>query len=361
MDLKRLQLFHPTTPPLKTLSESAAAPAPGSQAAAAASTTMKSIRLPNPSYSFQASSKYGVSCIFDRLRVGCFPVAGRKVICTDQCGHNVLFDADTHSVVAMPDLPKPKKLPVSLFSPVDDDAADDGSLFIMERVLHPVGTGQPSHDLEVLDFRQGRVTCQLLTPPPYVHEPSYRGTHRTCKIISYAMVGDGSLLCISVNGKGTYVMDTATRAWSKAGDWMLPFRGKVEYIPDLKLWFGFSADDARRLAAADLSTMDMDSQLQLVGCWNKELHDPPEGEEWMEHQDAKLVYLGSGKFCLARFFLKWVIKFGFIKLFHGYFDAFTGVEVVPRGLNGRQVELEMIPYKTTYHTPVNQVIIEKFF
>ncbi|WVZ78508.1 hypothetical protein U9M48_026210 [Paspalum notatum var. saurae] len=296
-----------------------------------------------------------------RIRIGC---TGAWQSASSRGGggsglHNVLIDGDTHCVDMMPNLHKPKKLPISLFSPVNDDG--DGSLFIMERVLYPVGRGLPCPDLELLDFRQGRViTCQLLPPPPYVHEPSYRGTHRTSKIISYAMVGDGSLLCISVNGKGTYVTDTATRAWSRAGDWMLPFRGKVEYVPDLKLWFGFSADDARCLAAADLSTMDMDSQPQLVGCWHKELHDPPEGEEWMEHQDAKLVYLGSGKFCLARFFLKWVSKFGF-KQCHGYLDSFNGVEVVPRGFNDREVELEMIPHKTRYHTPVNQVIIEKFF
>ncbi|WVZ78514.1 hypothetical protein U9M48_026214 [Paspalum notatum var. saurae] len=153
-----------------------------------------------------------------KLRVRCFPVAGCKVICTDQCGHNVLFDADTHGVVAMPDLHRPKMLPVSLFSPSGDDDGDDGSLFIMERrVLSPVRRGQTSHDLELLDFCQGRVTCQLLPPPPYW------GTYLTSNIISYGMVGDGSLLCISVNGKATYAMDTAMRTWSKAATGCYPF------------------------------------------------------------------------------------------------------------------------------------------
>jgi hypothetical protein len=42
----------------------------------------------------------------------------------------------------------------------------------------------------------------------------------------------------SVDGIGTYCLDTASRTWRKVGDWTLPFRGRVEYAPELKLWFG---------------------------------------------------------------------------------------------------------------------------
>jgi hypothetical protein len=31
---------------------------------------------------------------------------------------------------------------------------------------------------------------------------------------------------------GTYSFDTAAEAWSKAGDWMLPFSGRAEYVPE---------------------------------------------------------------------------------------------------------------------------------
>jgi hypothetical protein len=73
---------------------------------------------------------------------------------------------------------------------------------------------------------------------------------------------------------------------------MLPFHGKVEYVPELKLWFGFSAE-SRRLAAADLSRMDPLSQdqepPQLLGTW-QELDTP---KEWRECRDPQVVNLGS--------------------------------------------------------------------
>ncbi|CAN6168816.1 unnamed protein product [Urochloa humidicola] len=115
--------------------------------------------------------------------------------------------------------------------------------------------------------------------------------------MSYTVVGGGSHICISVDRAGTYCMDTVTHAWSKVGDWELPFLGKVEYIPELKLWFGFSASDKdQRLVAADLSCMD--SGPELVGTW-KELDDTP--WQWRQERDSQLVYLGSGRFCIVKF------------------------------------------------------------
>uniref|UniRef100_A0A0E0PKC8 Uncharacterized protein n=2 Tax=Oryza TaxID=4527 RepID=A0A0E0PKC8_ORYRU len=97
-------------------------------------------------------------------------------------------------------------------------------------------------------------------------------------------------------------MASAPTAWrqqathgAKLAKWTLPFHGRIDYVPEFNLWFGLSAE-ARRLAAADLSAMD--SQPQLVGPW-KELNLP---EEWRECKDPQLVNLGSGRFCIARFF-----------------------------------------------------------
>jgi hypothetical protein len=61
---------------------------------------------------------------------------------------------------------------------------------------------------------------------------------------------------------GTYCLDTASHTWSKVGDWTLPFVGKVEYVPELKLWFGISTSESGngQLAAADLSAMDSEPQ-----------------------------------------------------------------------------------------------------
>ena len=83
--------------------------------------------------------------------------------------------------------------------------------------------------------------------------------------------GGSHVVFVSADGAGTYCLDTVTHTWSHVGDWMLPFKGKVEYVPELKLWFGICTEGLQ-LGAADLSTMD-DSQPQLVGTW-KELEAP---------------------------------------------------------------------------------------
>lgn len=159
------------------------------------------------------------------------------------------------------------------------------------------------------------------------------------------MLGGGSHICLSVNGIGTYCLETASHTWSQVGKWTLPFHGRIDYVPEFNLWFGLSAE-ARRLAAADLSAMD--SQPQLVGPW-KELNLP---EEWRECKDPQLVNLGSGRFCIARFFRS-NSDFGDEQI-----TVFTGVEVVPhvgdangyanKGSNGK-VQLQMIPHRSKCH------------
>ncbi|BAS93234.1 Os05g0302200 [Oryza sativa Japonica Group] len=147
-------------------------------------------------------------------------------------------------------------------------------------------------------------------------------------------------------------MASAPTAWrqqathgAKLAKWTLPFHGRIDYVPEFNLWFGLSAE-ARRLAAADLSAMD--SQPQLVGPW-KELNLP---EEWRECKDPQLVNLGSGRFCIARFFRS-NSDFG-----NEPIAVFTGVEVVPhvgdangnanKGSNGK-VQLQMIPHRSKCH------------
>nr|CAB3454967.1 unnamed protein product [Digitaria exilis] len=252
---------------------------------------MQSIRLPNPSFTFQASCSHGLS---NRWSVSCFPLEERMVLCTDLGGRSFLYDGDKHEVVIMPNLHNPNKsTPISLFVP-SEDSSGGGSLFLMESIPRPVNKckiGHPSDDFEVLVYHKDRMTwhchSQLFPPPPYVHEPSY--WDKRSKISSYSVVSGGSLICVSFKDRGTYVLDTTRYLWDKVGDWALPFHGKVEYVPELKLWFGLSAD-AQHLVAADLSTMD--SQPVLVGHWKKELCPP---EEWIEFRDAQLVNLGSGR------------------------------------------------------------------
>ncbi|KAK3125699.1 hypothetical protein QOZ80_7BG0608560 [Eleusine coracana subsp. coracana] len=258
---------------------------------------LERIRLPSPSFSFQASGAHDVAY---RWNLGCFPLSDRKVLCTDQSGRSFLFDGNTRHVVTVPPLHKPKLSAVSLFIP-SSEGDGGGSLFLMESYPQPEEkcSGQPSDEFEAIVYRKVGVTspskcwqCQLFRPPPYVNDPTYWKARSG--ISSYAAIDGGSLICISVKGIGTYCLETASYTWSKVGDWTLPFYGKVEYVPELKLWFGLSAD-GHQLAAADLS--DLDSQPQIVGAW-KELNSPC---EWKERRNAQLVNLGFGMFCIARF------------------------------------------------------------
>jgi len=131
---------------------------------------------------------------------------------------------------------------------------------------------------------------------------------------------------ISAESASTYCMDTATHAWSHVGRWMLPLYGKIEYVPELDLWFGFSAKD--QLSAVDLSNLD--SRPRLVGTWKE--FEPP--EDWQELQEPQFVSLGSGKFCIARFFHTTVtVGNGYYtgdEVTNRSFGVLTGVEVLPR-------------------------------
>jgi len=168
----------------------------------------------------------------------------------------------------------------------------------------------------------------------------------------------GSHVCISVHGVGTYCLDTADHTWSQVGEWTLPFHGKVEYVPELKLWFGLSAAGGQQnLAAADLSDV-MDSQpCQLVGGPWKELDHLP--DEWKECKDPQFVSLGSGRFCIARFFQEAAGSAG-DQVIHENAAVFTGLEVNSSGKGGTagKVELQMTPHRSRR---VNSTSIEALF
>jgi hypothetical protein len=174
---------------------------------------------------------------------------------------------------------------------------------------------------------------------------------------------------------GTYCMDIATHTWSPVGKWMLPLYGKIEYVPELNLWFGFS--DKNHLSAADLSNLD--SKPQLVGTWKE--FDPL--EDWDLLQGPQLVNIGSGKFCIARFFNTTRISYYGDDFIDQTFAIITGVEVVPRTYqgngngsasnscnghgngngngNGGKKKLRMIKHKSKCHTTTDGTFIESVF
>ncbi|CAO1939466.1 unnamed protein product [Urochloa humidicola] len=324
---------------------------------------MKTIRLAGPSFTFRASA----SNLNHERRMECFPFADCKVLCVDQSGRGFLFDADTHKLETMPILHTPKVMPIFVFVPrvnIDNEILDDGngsSLYLMEKMLQPEATCNAQENEQfvgIINHRRDEILgdkswhCHLLPPPPFVREPC-NWNNNSPQIKAYGMVGYGSHICVSFEGIGTYSLDTAGHTWSEVGKWTLPFHGKVEYVPELKLWFGLSAD-SQHLAAADLSSMD--SQPQLVGPW-KELDLP---EEWYAFKDSQFVSLGSGKFCVARFFQAATIDADYdTEVINETFVVLTGVEVSSSGKGGRgEVNLQMTPHKSRR---VNNTSIETFF
>jgi hypothetical protein len=253
-------------------------------------------------------------------------------------------------------------MPFSLFVPNtkgdnSNDCDDLGScLFIMERNPEPEAncSMQESYQFEALVYRQPNRTTpyktwiwQPVPPPPFLRRPTYQ--HIRPYISSYGVVGGGKLVCISVDGVGSYCLNMENHTWSEIGKWTLPFRGKVEYVPELKLWFGLSAE-GHQLAAADLSVLD--SQPQLVTM--KQLDAP---DEWKEYKDSQLVNLGSGLLCIARFFHPMTPSKDLGDDSGQCFTVFSGVEVLPLvhdancngSIDGEELELQMILRKSICH------------
>ncbi|KAJ1266525.1 hypothetical protein BS78_08G158100 [Paspalum vaginatum] len=138
--------------------------------------------------------------------------------------------------------------------------------------------------------------------PPVLY-PAYRfpvdiGAHATVSSTIYVSHIARSLLA------GTDSFDTVTREWKRAGDWMLPFFGKAEQVPEeLNLWFGLSPCWPYHLCAADLSAL-VDVQPGAPPPPPTVLHT------WLDLDMPKdrspcqldIVNLGCGRFCVVKVF-----------------------------------------------------------
>jgi hypothetical protein len=132
---------------------------------------------------------------------------------------------------------------------------------------------------------------------------------------------DGSLVWVSTTGRGTYWLDTATNEWTKAGDWVLPFRGEAvpfrgeavpfrgEAVPfpevRLWLWVGFSAVNSAHICGSDVvRAVDKERPPAVELVW--EGFAVPEG---FYEVYSQLVYLGHRQFCVAKVF-EWTPRHG---------------------------------------------------
>ncbi|TVU44409.1 hypothetical protein EJB05_03850, partial [Eragrostis curvula] len=316
LDLSRQRLFYPTTPPnadLKSL----------------VLEEMESIRLPAPSIRFQPNPA-PPACIDLTRKVHCFGLSESKIICTDNAGLSFLYDAGLRAFVTMPSLHAPKRVPISFALPDDDpDQANggDSSLYLMEQVPYPHYEQKGLFEAFVyttsntLSSRHRKSWHRhSLPPPPFVLDPGFDGA----QIDSHAVLGGGSHLCVSGRDIGTYCFDTASREWSRAGDWTLPFFDKAEHVPELGLWFGLSEKDLHP-CVSDLSSVLGGRKPTLRNVWRSEYP-----REWNPMGIVKLAGLGSGRFCILEYFetfLEHADLYG-EPVADQIFGVCTGVEVV---------------------------------
>lgn len=150
-----------------------------------------------------------------------------------------------------------------------------------------------------------------LPPPAFFGDHKYRA----CDNVPVAVI-DGTKICIS-SETATYYFDTVAFEWSKAGDWVLPFRGKAEYLPEFGLWLGLSAHKPYNLCSVNLSgvtigSCDIQPPTQYVG---QDVDLPGD----CSLKNAAEVNMGLGRFCIAKFFDR----------IHDQVVVLTGVELDP--------------------------------
>ncbi|KAE8811383.1 hypothetical protein D1007_11760 [Hordeum vulgare] len=235
-----------------------------------------------------------------------FPTASEsKVILSDRGNRMLRFNAvddGSRYVDTLPCLHGLKEMPMAISVPPTKlhlpDTDDTGDLYIIDGLLHP-DKAEVRPQFEALvwrGFHRSAVSsrfwhCDILPLPSWISH------HKHAMVSRHALVGDAICFSIAgVEGTGTYCFDINTREWSKAGDWLMPFNGKADYVPELGLWFGVSNNFP---CAADLSGIIRGEEPppDKMRVWDRD--DLP--EEWQPDNlhDPCVVSLGSGKFIVV--------------------------------------------------------------
>ncbi|CAL5078575.1 unnamed protein product [Urochloa decumbens] len=218
------------------------------------------------------------------------------------------------------------------------------------------------HSFEVLDLSQNPHKWEPLPLPPCAKS----------NIRSFTVVDGGSTICVSTERKGTYCFDTRSLEWRKAGDWVLPFQGRAEYVPELGAWFSIiqSYNSARLCAYSDLSaTAAMAAahrEPMLQHEW--EYLELPYESEYIElkgrlrgiilHMSrywttsaVDIINLGGGRFCIATVISddrRVSLEFESDTTTKAEFIVLSGVEVIRGGASDGEEEgggLRMVKHK----------------
>jgi hypothetical protein len=293
--------------------------------------------LPRPAISFDRPTQEELFGWMEFMSVG---PSGNAIVAVDSVGRTIFYDAELNTVRnSMPMMP----MPWASTSPWDPVAMTVGDeLYVMKGKF---GQWPEGHFFKALVHgtdTESFVTnwrWRSLQPPPFITSPcvtdyepetDFVAEEKASNIRAHTVVGD-SQIWISTVGAGTYAFDTQSDTWSKAGEWALPFRGRAEYVPEHGLWFGFSHDH-RQLCAFDMSDLSAAAAPVPLMAWD----DLAWPESWVP-TEARLVPLGSGRFCIARFFyemLKYKGGFTYQLQTASFFAVLTGVEVEGHGAQG---------------------------
>ncbi|KAL6640815.1 hypothetical protein ACP70R_021938 [Stipagrostis hirtigluma subsp. patula] len=240
---------------------------------------VKRIRLMGtPTQSFQPARSP-----FDRS-LHCVALSESKTVFLDYGSRGAfLYDAAERRVVSLPSLPGSECLRV-YFSVAG--AKDDDIVYLMDRFPTPAAedTAENRFQFHALvrrdddDLRKNPWDWCKLPPPPYVRDAGYRSS--------------------TAIGVGTYCFDMASRTWSKAGEWALPFSGEIVHDPELGLWVGFVCSS---LLWADVwclaATGDLFSAVdwhRLMTCRDEVCRELDQPDEWyLKNLAPQLVGLGS--------------------------------------------------------------------
>ncbi|RCV19491.1 hypothetical protein SETIT_3G389300v2 [Setaria italica] len=222
--------------------------------------------------------------------ISSYPGGGRAPEMFARLGEDKLLCSDVHVAVAV------RRTTAHAMADFEIDPRVDADVFSENPGGdHADSLYVPPCGFDVLAcYPVGSWRWRPLPPPPFVHDPGYRAPDDKAAV---AVVSGGATICVSA-AAATYAFDTVARAWSKAGDWVLPFHGEAAHVPVLGLWLGMSAGSSgsrHDVCAVDLAAAGMGSPaaVQHVGL---DLVDPP--KNW-SLANQTLVNLGSGRFCVA--------------------------------------------------------------
>ncbi|KAK1686741.1 hypothetical protein QYE76_047589 [Lolium multiflorum] len=262
--------------------------------------------LPSPKVKLQAYRSDDMRLDFLPF-YGCSDGGESRILCTDPAGSTVICNAGDGSIEPVTRLTEPKGSSPVYFSvslgkkAYDIDCKRADALYVLDRLP----ASYSPCNFEALIYKAKCWQWHQLPPPPYVNDPD----HDFGAIQSYALLDGGTTVCISSAPVGTYCFDTATREWTKAGRWTMPFDGRAELVPELdNLWFGLTVHRLRALSLGRKAP-------RLLHEWQD--LDPPDG--WVQTKGS-LVYLGDGRFCITRIFDiqdTRVVVVGGVEVMHG--------------------------------------------